>query len=57
MWLYEKHGIWIEARKELTSNEIGVRFVTYIDCVEFNKYTTPTEALLAAIIYTLNNLI
>lgn len=61
MWLYEKHEIWIEIRKH-TRNGLRV-FSPYIDYTPvnedrfFNDYDTPREAYLAAIEYTLNNLI
>lgn len=61
MWLYEKHGIWIEVRKH-TRN--GLRcFSPYIDNrpvkedVFFNDYDTPTEAYEADIEYVLTKLI
>jgi hypothetical protein len=61
MWLYEKHGIWVEVRKH-TRN--GLRcFSPYIDNkpvredVFFNDYDLPTEAYEAAIKYCLENLI
>ena len=59
MWLYEKHGIWIWAERYSTlfrpyAEEIGdERFGKW----EGHKYSSPTEAYLAAIEYTLKNLI
>ena len=55
MWLYEKHGVWIEVRKGYLSDD----FVPLIKGprVELDRYKSPTEAYEAAIEYTLNNLI
>jgi hypothetical protein len=65
MWIYEKHGIWISVTKDITVNWANNYFNYYI--LSPNKTTgsniggtqpnTPTEAYLAAIEYTLNNLI
>ena len=61
MWLYEKHGIWIEVRKH-TRNGL-LCFSPYIDNspikkdVFFNDYDSPTEAYSAVIEYILKNLI
>jgi hypothetical protein len=54
MWLYEKHGIWIEVRKSYLSD-----FVPVIKGprVELDTCKSPTEAYEAGIEYTLNNLI
>lgn len=54
MWLYEKHGIWIEVRKSYTDG-----FVAIIKSprIELDKCSSPTEAYEAAIEYTLKNLI
>ena len=59
MWLYKKHEIWVWVERYSTlfrpySEEIGdKRFGKW----EGHKYSTPTEAYEAAIIYTLKNLI
>lgn len=59
MWLYEKHGVWIWVERHSTlfrpyAEEIGnERFGKW----EGHKYSSPTEAYEAAILYTLNNLI
>ena len=54
MWLYEKHGIWIYAKRGY-----GWEFV--IEKVETlnndGTFKTPTEAYTAAILYTLKSLI
>lgn len=54
MWLYKKHGIWIEVTTDVYS-----KFCWLVK--EFrasqNNYNSPTEAYEAAIEYTLNNLI
>ena len=62
MWIYEKHGIWIEVRRTNFFKEF--RFQAYFNekplTGELGGYVShelPTEAYLAAIEYILNNLI
>ena len=70
MWLYEKHGIWIEVRhiKTFNVNRFHVIIWDYKDTsdymtihcdngVGYEVWDSPTEAYEAAIEYTLNNLI
>ena len=52
MWLYEKHGIWIEVYYDNGKKE----FYTVLNGEEY-KYNLPTEAYKAAIDYCLTNLI
>lgn len=57
MWLYEKHGIWIEVFKykdHAADCNDDYRFKNNYDSI---TYKTPTEAYSSAILYTLNNLI
>lgn len=65
MWIYEKHGIWIHATMSFKE------FTPYIQCdwnykqeaikevLEFmqKRFNSPTEAYLAAIEYTIKNLL
>src|SRR5574343_935867 len=60
MWLYEKHGIWIDV--VLSRNEKQFTFMIQSLSFDANKFlneyfNSPTEAYEAAIEYTLNNLI
>lgn len=68
MWLYEKHGIWIQTcvsrygkfycnllRKENTKSLDNP--ISWEMQVQLNDFNSPTEAYLAAIEYTLNKLI
>lgn len=62
MWLYEKHGIWIEVRKVNYSRfdyKIinGTESLMYVKTHLHNSLLSPTEAYEAAILYCLNNLI
>lgn len=70
MWLYEKHGIWIEVRhiKTFNVNRFHVIIWDYKDTsdymtihcdngVGYEVWDSPTEAYEAAIEYTLNKLI
>lgn len=70
MWLYEKHGIWIEVRhiKTFNVNRFHVIIWNYKDTsdyitihcengVGYEVWDSPTEAYEAAIEYTLKNLI
>ena len=50
MWLYEKHGIWIEVYYDNSKKE----FYTVWDGEEY-KFNSPTEAYEAAIEYTLKH--
>lgn len=54
MWLYEKHGVWIE----VTTDVYG-KFCWLVKELKAsnNNFNSPTEAYEAAIEYTLNNLI
>lgn len=54
MWLYEKHGVWIEVRKSYLGGFVPV---VKDPRKELDKFNSPTEAYEAAITYTLNNLI
>lgn len=63
MWLYEKHGVWIEVNLPLycsfkytiltTKSFAG----TLLETMSDNEFEEPTEAYLAAIEYTLKNII
>lgn len=66
MWLYEKHGIWINVGLYVHFGNVS-KFQYSIDCQKFkpinsivhlntNPFNLPTEAYEAAIKYTLNNL-
>lgn len=61
MWLYEKHGIWIEVRKYI--RDMLLCFSPYIDNTPinsdmfFNDYDSPIEAYQEDIKHTLDNLI
>ena len=55
MWLYDKHGIWIEVRKSYLLNQFVA--VTKNPRVELSSKDSPIEAYEAAIEYTLKNLI
>lgn len=64
MWLYEKHGVWIEVSLNQFSKPKDLQWMYSIvfteDCTYSHSpksYNSPTEALEAAIIYTLNKLI
>ncbi len=62
MWLYEKHGIWIEVRKVNYSRfdyKIinGTESLMYVKTHLHNSLLSPTEAYLAAIEYVLTKLI
>ena len=65
MWLYEKHGIWIEVvwdielNKELKwySGITNVGDSSELEIFQSNPCDTPTEAYSQAIEYTLKNLI
>jgi hypothetical protein len=71
MWLYEKHEIWIEVNhiKTFGINRFHITIWNYKDTSDYitiyhddigpgyKVWDTPTEAYLAAIEYTLNNLI
>lgn len=70
MWLYEKHGIWIEVRhiKTFNVNRFHVIIWNYKDTsdyitihcengVGYEVWDSPTEAYEAAIFYVLSNLI
>lgn len=54
MWLYEKHGIWIEV-----TTDIYGKFCWLVKQLKAsnNNFDSPTEAYFAAIEYTLKNLI
>lgn len=60
MWLYDKHNIWINARRVWNKGEI-IGFEVTIDQIdgftETDIYNSPTEAYSEAILYTLKNLI
>lgn len=65
MWLYEKHGIWIQPYQTDDNNDTYPLFWNeinnrgkIIESTKFgNWFNSPTEAYEAAIEYTLNNLI
>lgn len=62
MWLYEKHGIWIEVRKVNYSRfdyKIinGTESLMYVKTHLYNSLLSPTEAYEAAIEYCLTKLI
>ena len=64
MWLYEKHGIWIDVSLNQFSKPKDLQWMYSIvftkDCTYSHSpksYASPTEAYEAAILYTLNNLI
>ena len=68
MWLYEKHGIWIQIgvgdlfHKDkfyiiLKQHNVDRWDLTPLNNEKHSPYNTPTEAYEAAIEYTLNNLI
>jgi hypothetical protein len=71
MWLYEKHGIWIEVNhiKTFGINRFHITIWNYKDTSDYitiyhdgvgpgyKVWDSPTEAYLSAIDYTLNNLI
>jgi len=67
MWLYAKHGVWIEVQHCGTFNQFGFK-ISKLDknniriepshIHPFGKgFTSPTEAYTAAIEYTLKHLI
>lgn len=67
MWLYEKHGIWVYAKRsfETINNEAFdkltpvIEFIpqTQFDVDNMGNFNSPTEAYEVAIEYALNNLI
>ena len=60
MWLYEKHGIWIDVRYMDDVLGFGFCVTTLEDNTEHEEvynYNSPTEAYSQAIEYTLKNLI
>jgi hypothetical protein len=64
MWLYEKHGIWIEASLNQFSKPKDLHWmysITFTQNCTYShspkSYKSPTEAYEAAIEYTLNNLL
>lgn len=59
MWLYEKHGIWIQAMiyRRNPNDFIGGVYYGQLENYFTKPYNTPTEAYEAAIEYVLNNLI
>ena len=69
MWLHEKHGIWVVVNPHKGKNNLGEPIMEFDpevwsftdECVFHNTgllyFNSPTEAYLAAIEYTLNNLI
>ena len=56
MWLYEKHGIWIEVSREYANGKYIYQYFVDKNNQEFG-FNSPTEAYEAAIEYTLKNLI
>jgi len=52
MWLYEKHGIWVEVYYDNSKKE----FYTVFNGEEY-KFNSPTEAYEAVIEYCLTNII
>lgn len=54
MWLYEKHGIWIEV-----TTDVNGKFCWLVKQFRAsnNNFNSPTEAYEAAIDYTLKNLL
>jgi hypothetical protein len=59
-WLRINHGMYVEARLQLTSKNHKREYIAYIDCIDINynlRYLTPQEAYSAAFDYILNNLI
>jgi hypothetical protein len=51
MWLYEKHNIWIEVKR-------NIKFFSYIDeCKYMNYYDNPTDAYSDAVLYALKELV
>ena len=66
MWLYEKHGIWIQVKPGgkletwdfITQKKDNTFAVPYFEIKQHKPFfNSPTEAYEAAIKYTLNNLI
>lgn len=62
MWLYEKHGIYIQVISKNVSNQMSFRFelkrFQWDSCVSDSiLYNSPTEAYSAGIEYTLKKLI
>ena len=64
MWLYEKHGVWIDVSLNQYSKPKDLQWMYSIvftqDCTYSHSpksFNSPTEAYEAAILYTLNNLI
>jgi hypothetical protein len=57
MWLYEKHGFWIYVKKRKNTEE-NKPFVSFIGEIRVTtRFSTPSEAYEAAILYSLKNLI
>ena len=62
MWLYEKHGIWVQVVSHNSSKSIVFKYelkrYEWDACITNEVlYISPTEAYSEAILYTLNNLI
>jgi len=60
MWLYEKHGIWINSEprnKTQWKYNIYTKQTASVKNIMLAEHNSPTEAYSAAILYTLNNLI
>ena len=63
MWLYEKHGIWVDVSTikwnfDDNTNRFAYHITVYIDNINSRfDYSSPTDAYGAAIEYTLKNLI
>ena len=64
MWLYEKHGIWIDVSLNQFSKPKDLQWMYSIvftkDCTYSHSpksYASPTEAYETAILHTLNNLV
>jgi len=58
MWLYEKHGIWIQPMiyRRNPDDFIGGIYYNKSETYFTDPFSTPTEAYEAGIVYTLNNL-
>jgi hypothetical protein len=64
MWLYEKHGVWVDVSLNQLSKPTDLQWMYSIVFTQRctyshspKSYTTPTAAYEAAILYVLNNLI
>lgn len=70
MWLHEKHGLWIYTHriepfvyddipypKSVWVSKCDEKFIDTDNGLAVNHYNSPTEAYLAAIEWTLNNLV